>query len=300
MKCTRCSAEIPAQSQFCLRCGTPIHTGAVHPTGVLPAGANPRPSLNRPLMASLIALALAVIGLGALVLHLTSKPAMPTPNPLVQAPPPLSVPSNIVQAPDNTPPPPPVQQPTIVPADTPPPQDVIDYLKFLKRIEATKKQLIHAQSADLSVAQTMLPVDQIKSYLNFDQDPGQGGSGQDDAKKRLEDLSKRTNEIGNQWNLLAAEFNQVSPPESCRDLRNKYLDQLGKIQAEIIQVYAILGKVQADPASALHDAEAMKGSGADVDTAMRLADDELGNVCHKFKLTKDFDISEGSSASLIK
>src|SRR6478672_6143619 len=98
MKCTRCSAELPAQSQFCLRCGTPVQPPAssFQPSGpssgaLPPLGQSAFPqarSNNGPMIAIIAVLALLVLGLGAFLLAgvLQQKPDQTGTGQLVQAP----------------------------------------------------------------------------------------------------------------------------------------------------------------------------------------------------------------------
>src|SRR5262245_25402593 len=88
MKCARCSAEIPAQSQFCLRCGAAISNTAVNPTGYTAqmSMAQPRAN-NRPLLIAVALLALLALGLGAYVAKgMLQKPGQASTGQLVQAP----------------------------------------------------------------------------------------------------------------------------------------------------------------------------------------------------------------------
>ncbi len=284
MKCARCSAEIPSQSQFCLRCGAPIRGTAANPSGVFtPTLAAPQPN-NRPLLIALIVLlAVVALGLGAVLVRgsLVQKPAQSAPTNLVQAPG-QSSPGTLVQAPAESEPNPVVQAPG---ETAPTPQDVIDYLSFLKRIEASKQALIRKEMGD---ALTELP--QVKG-LSASTDEG-------DYNNVFGHLSKSTSYSADEWNQLTTAFQQRVPPDSCRDLHNKYYDQLGKIQAMIVSVNDALSKVQSDPSSALHALTDLQGKASpEIDAAVNAADDALADVCHKYGLRKDFDIKGDPSGS---
>jgi hypothetical protein len=289
MKCVRCSAEIPAQSQFCLRCGSPVYGTAANPSGVFTPTLAPPRSNTKPLLITLIALlVLVAVGLGAVLVRgsLVQKPAQSTPTTLVQAPGQGS-PNNLVQFPAESEPNKVVQVPT---ETAPPPTDVIDYLAFLKKIEASKQALIRKEMGDLL---TQLP--EVKG-LSASTDGG-------DYDSVFGNLSKSTNYSADEWNQLTTEFQQRTPPDSCRDLHNKYYDQLGKIQAMIVAVSDALSRVQNDPSSALHALTDMQGkASADIDTSVSAADDSLADVCHQYGLRKDFDIKgdPSSSASLFR
>lgn len=288
MKCGRCSAEIPAQSQFCLRCGTPLPGTAANPSGVVsPTFVTPRGD-NRPLLITLVVLlALAVAGVGALLVRgsLLQKPTQSAPTTLVQAPA-QSSPGTLVQAPAESEPTKVVQAPT---ETAPPPTDVIDYLAFLKRIEASKQALIRKQTGD-----ALLLMAQMKGLSASIEG--------EDYNNTVNNFNRGMSYNADEWNQLTAALQQRTPPESCQDLHNKYYDQLGKIQAMIVAVNDAVSKIQSDPSSALHALTDMQGrASADADAAIMAADMALSEVCDRFHLRKDFDIKtdSGSASSLL-
>lgn len=294
MKCLRCSAELPAQSQFCLRCGTPIANTAANPAGVMTPPAS-SPAQNRPLLATIAVLFLAVLGLGAYVLRgqLTQKAGQTDGGRLVQQPgtmgggalvqaPGRDQGGQMVQAPGN------VQPGKIVQApDTPAPVpvDVIDYLAFLKQVEASKQALIRKQTGDALVMMA-----QAKALNASIEDS--------DYSRTFGNLSKGMSYSADDWNRLTQQLQQRNPPPACRELHARYYDHLGKTQAMILAVNDAMSKFQSDPSSALHDLSGMQGkSSADLDVAIQKADDALADVCNRFRLRKDFDVRGDSGSS---
>lgn len=94
MKCARCSAELPGQSQFCLRCGTPVGPAAnfappvqpnMRPMPTVPAAP---PANNRSLIAVVSVLVVAVLAMAAWMVKssLAQKPGASAAPSLVQAP----------------------------------------------------------------------------------------------------------------------------------------------------------------------------------------------------------------------
>ena len=79
MKCARCSAEVPRQSQFCLRCGTPINAANNYAPPASPQGymAPSAPANNRSMLAVIGALVVAVLAMAAWMVKssLAQKPA---------------------------------------------------------------------------------------------------------------------------------------------------------------------------------------------------------------------------------
>lgn len=288
MKCSRCSAEIPKQAQFCMRCGTPVTQMAANATMMpgTPAAVSTAPRSNtKPFYFAIGLLAVLVLALGAYVVkgQLTQKPGNTAPAALVQAPGETHN-NNLVQAPADTQPSNIVQSPT-----EGPPADVIDYLAFLKRVEASKQELIRKQ-----IGSALGMMAQAKSLS--------GSIDEDHYNNTFGDIGKGLNYSAEDWNQLTQTFQQRTPPASCQELHDRYYDHLGKIQAMIVSINDALAKVQSDPSGALNALTSMQGkASADADSAIMAADDALADVCNKFHLRKDFDIKgDPSSASIFR
>jgi hypothetical protein len=300
MKCSRCSAEIPAQSRFCLRCGTavPSTTTTQMPTGYNPTMAAPqRASGNKGLYAVIGLLAIAVLALGGFVAkgmfqksaddkkgQLVQAPGMGSSGALVQAPGDSKM-APIVQAPGDSTPAPIVQQPDSAPN----PADIDDYLQFVRRIEASKQQLLRKQLKDALVMMTKAKM--LSATIE-----------EENYNNAFNDIGKGLSYNADEWEMLTREFQTRTPPPSCVDLRNKYLDQLAKIQTMVIEVNDALSKVQTDPSKALETLTQMQGKASiDADESIAKADDALAEVCSKYRLRKEFDIrSDSSSASMFR
>lgn len=306
MKCQRCTADVPAQSRFCLRCGSPIEIPtpppSAQPSGVFSPLATKRPN-NKPLIFTIAALALALVGLGAYVVHgqLTQQAGNNANGKLVQASGNNSN-SALVQAPGNNAPGAPVQAVGEV-APPPPVQavgDVIDvsaiddYLKFVKQVEASKQQLLHDEDRDVKVMIDTIPVKLLKEAMRGTDD--QGVSGDPNVKNITADItSKKISDIEGNWNQLSSLFRQRTPPQACIELRDKYLSHLGRVQARIVKVYTLMSKINSDPQSALSDLRGMEKSNSDLDSDGKSADSSLGEICSKYKLAKQFDIKGDES-----
>ena len=254
-------------------------------------------------MYAVAGLALAFIGLAAFVVHgqLTQKAGNDKSGQLVQAP------GNgnggaLVQAPGNNHGGAPVQ----APGDSKPVAPVQaageimdvsaidDYLKFVKQVEASKQQLLHDEDRDLKVMVDTLPAKLLKEAMRGTDD--QAVSGDPSVKNIAPEITaKKMAEIESNWNQLAATFRERTPPQPCIDLRDKYLNHLGKVQSRIVKVYATLGKISSDPQGGLKDLRGMENTSSDLDNDSRSADRTLGEICSKYKLSKDFDIKGDDS-----
>ncbi len=250
-----------------------------------PAGAK-----RNPMMAVIAVLVLAVLGLGAMVL--IQKAGKNDPGKLVAAPTNLGNGSLVqrpteagagatVSAPADAKPNAIIPQPDTAQAF---PADIDDYLKFVKRIERQKQGLIGTQTGD-----ALLMMTQAKGLSASIEEKDYT-----DAFKNMKTTMQKNS---GDWNALTQEFNNRQPPPACVDLRNKYLNQLGKIQAAIFAVNDAISQVQTNPSNVLHDLTAMQGkTSAEVDASIEAADSSLADVCDKYRLKKDFEI-RGDSGS---
>ena len=284
MKCVRCSAEIPSQSQFCLRCGSPIHSASINSGGAntLPAAVS-APAATRPLKFAIAAILLIVACLGAFLLkgQLAQKTGQTPNSKLVQAPG-GTLPIQLVQRPAEQKPINVVQEP----ADTaPPPTDIIDYLAFLKKLEAAKQVLIRKQTGD-----ALMLMAQAKGLS--------GSVDENEYNSTLGNISKNVNYSAEDWNQLSITLQQRTPPDSCKELHNRYYEHLGKIQALMVAVNDAMAKIQTDPSNALQALTQMQGkAGADADGMAAIADEALSNLCIRYHLRKEFDIKTDSGSS---
>jgi hypothetical protein len=284
-----------------LRCGAPVQSGAPAASG----GASPTP-INNPargknwrLAATIATMGVAALALGAVYVRgqLMQKSGNATGGQLVQAPG-NSGPSQMVQAPGDSQPRELVQAPT----DDSVPADVLDYLAFLKRIEASRKQMENQQASQAGAEIMTSFADQLTQQM-----AQIGSDGEDNVKPKVNeaDAAAEIKKVESQWNDLTVEFTRRAPPASCVPLHDAYYEFLGKVQASTVRVYGQLAKVKSitrDPSSSdkmqelLKETSGLLGrSGQEVDPFMHKADEELGIVCTRYKLKKDFDISESSS-----
>ena len=285
MKCARCSAEIPAQSQFCLRCGTPLHT-SVLPTNAAPvAAAFPAsPRSNRLMIAAITVLLLAVLCLAGFLVR----------GALVQAPGDGRT-GSLVQAPGNSRSGAPVQAPADsnpnkvvqAPAPTMSTAGIDDYLRFVRQVEDQKMALTKKELSAALVSSA--------SQLGK-----QAEAATDDEKSKgyLPGVAQESAGIERDWNALSATFAARQPPSSCIGLRDAYYAYLGKVQGMFFKFHSALAEAQSDPGKAISALTAMQGTAsAEADASARSADDALYDICKKYNLRKEFDIKTDPSSS---
>ncbi|CEK12624.1 zinc-ribbon domain [Chthonomonas calidirosea] len=291
MKCPRCSAEIPADSRFCLRCGTPMQpTGPSYtpPNPVFQPTATKRNGSSPAKWAVLGLIGLGLIGVLAwgfssrLLQHpahaaqsapLVQAPAATTTAPLVQAPA-VATPSRMVQAPAQ-----------------PGPQvnvgAISNYLAFLRKVELMKQDLI---GKEMGAA--------LGTYGNLTPNEIKAASSSAEAQQFLPHISQDSARLKTEWDQLIQYFLSVQPPPECATLQQKYYEHLAKIEAEFVKVNDSLADAQSNPQEALNTLSQMLGTAsADADASAVAADQALADVCNRYGLTKDFSITTGSNAS---
>ena len=289
MKCARCSAEIPRQSQFCLRCGTPINAAANYapptPSGTRPLAAIPTPN-NRPLIAIITLLALAVLAMGAWMVKssLAQKPGISNNTSLVQAPA-ISGPGPLIQAPGENKPTPIVVAPPIVPSVQPNYSDIDDYLRFVAQVERTKLNLEKQELADALITMTKVTSEQPSI-----------AEGENDGKTYLPNINAHNKDYSSEWNKLTQMFvdHKPQPPQSCVGLHDKYYVHLGKTTSLFNKLHDALAQASSGQSSeGIAALTSMQGN-RDAEDSAQVADDELKNICRTYNLEQTFHIQAES------
>jgi len=250
-KCSSCGTESAPNARFCAICGaqiTPPVAGpsSAHAPGSPPPSGSPvsAPGLPAP-PGGLTPGAWAAIGGGVLVLgiagFLFAKAAglfgAPAPaaksTAVLSAPQTQSPPAPILSAPQTEAPPAPVLQ-TPASEEVPMPEDVIAYLRWLKRFD----QLLRDVNSRLeSIGISVIPeiyTGMISQISGDDETPARpAGSG---VVEKLSTISAELNE-------LAAQFRQMPPPEPCAPLAASYGDALSAAVRGSAQMITVFGKV---------------------------------------------------------
>lgn len=304
MKCQRCANELPGGAQFCMSCGTPVL--AATPVGGInysrPVVAAAPPTTNKKLIAGITAgfllLALALFFGYRMLTDRTAK--VPDGSRVVDAPAVTPTGSGLVDKNARVEAPGPLTDRSAVP-DTPAPKpvDVIDYLRFLKEIERQRVTLQRKQLAELLGMSSKLTLLGVDSAI-------ESGEPEVGARKAATDFQNSMNQWTLDWQHLSRTFASRRAPQSCQKLQNSYYDLLGKTSGAIASVGNSFSQAMSgNPQAALDSLTGMRGSGMgtpsrDVTEACETADRDLGDVCDRFKITKDFSIlDDGGGANLL-
>lgn len=172
-----------------------------------------------------------------------------------------------------------------------PPQDVVDYLAFLKGIERKRVALGQSQLGELLGQSGKL------THLGLSAE-SMGENSEAQANAVLGDFRKSQTRWTSEWQALSAEFLAGQAPAACLKLRDSYYAVLGATSGSIAKVSTAFGDALAgSPERALGALSSMRGTASEEVTAScATADAALAEVCDQAKIRKDFDIRDDPSS----
>jgi hypothetical protein len=180
-----------------------------------------------------------------------------------------------------------------VPEKEPVPQDVIDYLAFLKEIEKQRVLLAKTQLGEL-----------LKQSGDLTYSGATADWTTNEPEQKYREVYGRFQQSLSQWNgqwqHLAGQFLQYPKPvpPSCGELRDRYYKMLAATSSSMAQVgNSFAQALSGDPGKALETLTRMQGSGLgsaskEVADACAAADEALSAVCEQHKLRKDWAIRD--------
>jgi hypothetical protein len=246
-KCSSCGTESAPNARFCAICGAPVGAPA-QPSPPLTPSVAPAPlPESGPVSSGLPPATWAGIGGGVLVLgiagFLFAKAAglfgAPAPAPkstaVLAAPQTDTAPAPVLAAPQTDSAPTPVLQ---APAgeEVPMPEDVIAYLRWLKRFDEFLRDVNSRLEA---VGVSVIP--EIYTGM-ISQITGDGEAPQRPAGTGV---VERLSGISNELNALSGQFRQNPPPEPCAPLAAAYSEALAGAVRGSAQMVTVFGKVAA-------------------------------------------------------
>ena len=294
--CPQCGKELSSAARFCPHCGAALTPGAVL-TGAVQAAQVTRMDvaaggtrrLLLPLtIAALIVLTVAVAVLGYRAAHPLTNAASyqaPAAPPLTNAPSNMPAALPLTNAPTQPAPAaaPLTNAPSTGPGQLPP--DVAAYLQFLKGIEDRRVGLAN----DTSGATAML---QTAHQMQADQsDPDQQSQ---TAPNNVSKISQGFTDYNTKWQTLVGDFRARNAPPACTGLANQYYNFLigyAKVMSQL-QVALLNGDIGA--------AMGAQGAQKQINAQALQADDELAQLCARYRAPKPFSIQpDGASSSLL-
>lgn len=290
MLCPKCSAELPAQAVFCMKCGAAI---AASPRG----SATPPTPRWRPVAAAagaLLLVGLAILGARAISGRLTNRDSRTGATaPLADRSGGVGNVGPLVDRSGGVGSGPLVDRSASVAQPATLPADVIDYLRFLKEIE-TRRVLLQKK--------------QVGELLKQSGDLTYAGATEDwttDAPERkqaeiYQNFQRSLAQWDTDWQELGAALLMRNPPAACVALRDRYMELVGKTSGVMnragSQIATGFGE---DRKGAVEALTQMRGSGLgtpskEIADACQAADEELLRVCKQSGISKDFDIQDES------
>lgn len=287
MKCPRCSSQIPSGDVACPECGARVTTAM-----------NPRVK-----MAAIAVAVLLVVIVGSLILRAALSPGksitqsdanLPASGPIVTNAPTPEVPTGpaITNAPSSLPPPP--APPSAEPVRNVPPKGVLDYLEFVKGIEARRQALLRDTGRALSMTSGAGTIALMLTWLDMDED------GREDPLLGLkQELSIH---ISN-WYQLVKDFDSRPAPEQCAQFAGAYRTGL---TTEVTQIYRIASLVVGidvtsvqSMQSAVANLQQLKSdpnTQGVIDQSIDNANAKLAELSTQLGIEKPFDIKKETQA----
>lgn len=286
MKCVSCGAEIPSGAQFCAKCGVRAESSAAARPAVSSVSKSGGMDKGKIALAIVALIALAAAGYfgwramrPARVAQIAAK--QPAVGPLTER-------SGRI-APSG----PLTEQTGAAPEKEPVPQDVIDYLAFLREIERQRVLLAKTQMSEV-----------LKQSSELTYAGAMADWTTNEPEQKYREVYGRFQQSLSQWSVqwqeLAGRFlGYPKPvPATCGELRDRYYNLLGVTSKAMAQVgNSFAQALSGDPGKALEALTQMQGSGIgsaskEIGDACVAADDALAAVCDRHKLRKDFAIRD--------
>lgn len=295
MKCPKCSQELAPETRQCPRCGTTFSG---------PQQAVPPPAKSKRKVAFIAGGALLIIIIAAFIAHAAfsgnsiTQGGEPTAmnGPSVTNAPPANLPSgpSVTNAPPAAPPPTGPGDPNINAPKVP--QEVLDYLEFVKGIEAKRQKLLGDTTRAVSLAAGQAQAESILDMINMTMDDT--GKAEQEPKK-VTSVEKELGAQINNWNGLIREFDSKPAPQQCAGFAGAYRIV---IVTETVRMSAIMNTIArvnwSDMESvkkALSDLQSMKGDPnlqGGIDKAVESADGSLAGLCSQYGIQKSFEVKK--------
>lgn len=292
MKCPKCAAEIASTTKMCPRCGT-----------FLAETETARPAVKQRVMwPYAVAGALVLVILIALILlmllsggkSVTGGDPVAVTGPSVTNAPviPQGGPS-VTNAPAVTPPTGPAL-PT-GPEKQPPPPEVLEYLEFVRQVEAARHTLLKDTGRALSMTTNAKGLENMIGWVMGDDsvpaDP-------------LADLKKELGIHLNNWQMLIRHFDTKKPPAACVDFAGAYRMGLSNEVEAMRRVSILVNGINLNSTESMSQAlTQLQGMKSDpnlqgnIDQAVESADSKLAELCSRLGIQKPFDVKKEKDVS---
>ena len=310
-KCRGCGSELPPVARFCPLCGqtAPLPSPATA-RGLSDAPGPSGGDAGRRKIALAAAAGATLIAIAAFLFVRASgilaapQPSVSSGGGILNAPSPNSVPAPIL-----TPPAPAAPQAPVldVPknAQNPMPEDVVRYLRWLKKFEEYRRNLEYKGMSELTVFTQQATTGALQGLLNADP------TGEPTPVKPENNPVVGIGRVIQDWNVAAQQFQRVPPPNPCATLASNYNQALTAGVAQMSSIQGMLtGALQSlqgsngqatsvskDTLTELYKQKSTRAGSVNVDTAYSQANAALDALRAQYTTMPEdirtFDIKSG-------
>jgi len=293
MKCPKCAAEIASTTKMCPRCGTFLAETETASPAVKQRAMWPYAVAGALVLVILIALILQMLLSGGKSVtggdpvavtgpSVTNAPVIPQGGP------------SVTNAPAVTPPTGPAL-PT-GPEKQPPPPDVLEYLEFVRQVEAARQKLLKDNGRALSMVSTAFAknLENMIGWVEDDSVP----------VDPFADVKKEHGIHLNNWQMLIRHFDTKRPPAACADFAGTYRMGLSSEAEAMRRVSTLVNGINLNSTESMSQAlTQLQGMKSDpnlqgnIDQAVESADSKLAELCSRLGIQKPFDVKKEKDVS---
>jgi hypothetical protein len=170
---------------------------------------------------------------------------------------------------------------------------VLDYLNFVKGIEAARQGLLRDTSRALTMSTNSKGLGDMIDWV------------MDESSTPKDPLADVKQELGAQvtnWNSLLRQFESKASPQSCADFAGAYRQGLTTEVSAMGRVAGIMNGIDLMKTESMEQALAalrqMKSDNVqgNIDSAVQSADTKLGELCAHYGIPKHFDVKKETDA----
>ncbi|MEN6521157.1 MAG: zinc ribbon domain-containing protein [Armatimonadota bacterium] len=289
MICPKCASELPSGAPVCPKCGTVVQENEQAKPAVKPKSYLPYAIAGALLALIIIALVAIMAFSGKSVTNASQAPV--TGPSVTNAPVGEAGGPSVTNAP--APNAPNVSVPS-APGKPAPPQDVLDYLAFVKQIELQRQALMKDTSRALTMQTNSKGLEDMIDWAMDDSSA---------AKDPLADLKKEIGVHAQNWNTLIRNFDSRRAPSLCADFAGSYRQGLTTETQAIFRVSSIINGISISSSDSMRQAltqlQQMKSDSnlqGGIDKSVEDADNKLSALAAQIGIEKPFDVKKESDA----
>ena len=296
MKCAKCGLDLPDGVKNCPKCG---NINEFAPVPRKPGGIKP---VYYVIGALLLVIAVSAVFAAVMAArgkqNVTAAPgAVTPPGNIVTAPPGAPSGGNVVSVPPGAPAggdagPAGVKKPK-------PPQDLVDYLAFVKKVEEHRQMLLKDTTDALLLSSAAGQAKSLISLIDMASDP----EGQE-AQDPLADVKKELNRQYKNWLSTLTYFDSRTSPDSCREFSGAYRHVLYSESRAIGEIAVNMNKLDItspdDMSKLLSVLQKMKRDPSiqtGIDQAADNADGSLDRLVAQYDMEKPFSVPREKQTS---